>query len=34
MTIAIIVVVAIIVITVLYYIGKRNSIIGSRNRVD
>jgi LemA protein len=34
MTIAIIVVVAIIVIAVLYYIGKRNSIIASRNRVD
>jgi LemA protein len=34
MTIAIIVVVAIIVITVLYYIGKRNGIIASRNRVD
>jgi LemA protein len=34
MIIAIIVVVAIILIAVLYYIGKRNSIIGSRNRVD
>ena len=34
MAIAIIVVVAIIVIAVLYYIGKRNSIIASRNRVD
>jgi len=34
MTIAIIVVVAIIAIAVLYYIGKRNSIIASRNRVD
>jgi LemA protein len=34
MTIAIIVVVAILVIAVLYYIGKRNSIIASRNRVD
>src|SRR6188768_876870 len=34
MTIAIIVVVAIIVLAVLYYIGKRNSIIASRNRVD
>jgi LemA protein len=33
-TIAIIVVVAIIVIAVLYYIGKRNSLIGARNRVD
>jgi LemA protein len=33
-TIAIIVVVAIIVIAVLYYIGKRNSIIAARNRVD
>jgi len=28
------VVVAIVVVAVLYYIGKRNSIIGSRNRVD
>ncbi len=34
MTIAIIVVVAILVIAVLYYIAKRNSIIASRNRVD
>src|SRR6476619_2902691 len=34
MTIALIVVVAIIVIAVLYYIGKRNSIIASRNRID
>ena len=34
MTIAIIVVVVILVIAVLYYIGKRNSIIASRNRVD
>jgi LemA protein len=34
MTIAIIVVVAIIVIAVLYLIGKRNGIIASRNRVD
>jgi LemA protein len=34
MTIAIIVVVAILVIAVLYYIGKRNSIIAQRNRVD
>ena len=34
MLIALIVVVAIIVIAVLYYIGKRNSIIASRNRVD
>src|SRR5512147_1064445 len=34
MTIAIIVIVAIIVIAVLYYIAKRNSIIASRNRVD
>ena len=34
MTIVLIVVVAIIVIAVLYYIGKRNSIIASRNRVD
>src|SRR5882672_6959084 len=34
MIIAIIVVVAIIVIAVLYYIAKRNSMIGSRNRVD
>ncbi|HWC47530.1 MAG TPA: LemA family protein [Solirubrobacterales bacterium] len=30
----IIIVVAIVVIAVLYYIGKRNSIIASRNRVD
>jgi LemA protein len=34
MTIAIIVVVAIIVIAVLYFVAKRNSIISSRNRVD
>jgi hypothetical protein len=34
MIIAIIVVVAIVVIAVLYYIGKRNSIIAARNRVD
>src|SRR6201985_3504347 len=34
MVIAIIVIVAIIVIAVLYYIGKRNSIIAARNRVD
>ena len=34
MTIAIIVVVAIIVIAVLYFIAKRNSIIAARNRVD
>ncbi len=34
MTIVLIVVVAIIVIGVLYYIVKRNSIIASRNRVD
>jgi LemA protein len=34
MTIALIVIVAIIVIAVLYYVGKRNSIIASRNRVD
>lgn len=34
MTIAIVVVVAIIVVAVLYYIGKRNSIIAARNRVD
>src|SRR6476620_7986801 len=34
MTIAIIVIVAILVLTVLYYIAKRNSIIASRNRVD
>ncbi len=34
MTIALIVVVAIVVIAVLYYIGKRNSLIGARNRVD
>jgi LemA protein len=33
-TIAIIVVVAIVVIAVLYFIGKRNSIIAARNRVD
>lgn len=34
MTIAIIVVVAIIVIAVLYFILKRNSIVAQRNRVD
>jgi LemA protein len=34
MTIALIVIVAIVVLAVLYYIGKRNSIIASRNRVD
>jgi LemA protein len=34
MTIAIIVVVAIIVIAVLYFIVKRNSFIAARNRVD
>lgn len=34
MTIAIIVVVVILIVAVLYYIGKRNSIIASRNRVD
>ncbi|HEV2789788.1 MAG TPA: LemA family protein [Solirubrobacterales bacterium] len=34
MTIAIIVVVAILIIAVIYYIAKRNSIIASRNRVD
>jgi LemA protein len=34
MTVVLIVVVALIVIGVLYYIAKRNSIIGSRNRVD
>jgi len=34
MAILLIVVVALIVIGVLYYIGKRNSIIASRNRVD
>jgi LemA protein len=34
MLIAIIVVVAIIVIAVLYFVAKRNSIIASRNRVD
>jgi LemA protein len=34
MIIAIIVIVAIIVISVLYYVGKRNGIIASRNRVD
>ncbi|MCW2989251.1 MAG: hypothetical protein JWM24_2189 [Solirubrobacterales bacterium] len=34
MTIALIVVVAIIVIAVFYFIAKRNSIISSRNRVD
>src|SRR4051794_4143143 len=34
MVIAIIVVVAIILIAVLYYVAKRNAIIGARNRVD
>ncbi|HWP33476.1 MAG TPA: LemA family protein [Solirubrobacterales bacterium] len=34
MVVPLIVVVAILVIAVLYYIGKRNSIIASRNRVD
>ena len=34
MTIALIVIVAIIVIAVLYFIVKRNSIIAQRNRVD
>jgi len=34
MTIALIVVVAIIVIAVFYFIAKRNSFIASRNRVD
>ena len=34
MVVAIIVLVAIVVIAVLYYIAKRNSIIASRNRVD
>jgi LemA protein len=34
MTIVIIVVVVILILAVLYYIGKRNSIIASRNRVD
>jgi LemA protein len=34
MIVALIVVVAILVIAVLYFIGKRNSIIASRNRVD
>ena len=34
MLIAIIVVVAIIVIAVLYFVAKRNSIISARNRVD
>ena len=34
MTIAIIVVVAIIVIAVLYWIAKRNSFVAARNRVD
>jgi LemA protein len=33
-TIAIIVVVAILVVAVLYFIGKRNAIIAARNRVD
>jgi LemA protein len=34
MTIAIVVVVVVLILAVLYYIGKRNSIIASRNRVD
>src|SRR3954447_11733001 len=34
MTIVIVVVVVILILAVLYYIGKRNSIIASRNRVD
>ncbi len=34
MTIVLIVVVAIVVIAVLYYVGKRNSLIAARNRVD
>jgi len=34
MVVVLIVIVALIVIGVLYYIGKRNSIIASRNRVD
>ncbi|MGV1047325.1 MAG: LemA family protein [Solirubrobacterales bacterium] len=34
MLIAVVVVVVILVIAVLYYVGKRNSIIASRNRVD
>ncbi len=34
MIIALIVIVAIVVLLVLYYIGKRNGIIASRNRVD
>jgi len=34
MTIVIVVVVVVLILAVLYYIGKRNSIIASRNRVD
>jgi LemA protein len=34
MVVALIVIVAILVIAVLYYVAKRNSIIASRNRVD
>jgi LemA protein len=34
MTIALIVIAAVLVLLVLYFIGKRNSIIASRNRVD
>jgi LemA protein len=34
MTIALIVIAAIVVVAVLYFIAKRNSIISSRNRVD
>jgi LemA protein len=34
MPIVIIVVVVVLILAVLYYIGKRNSIIASRNRVD
>ena len=33
-TVVLIVVVAIVAIVVLYYVGKRNSLIGARNRVD
>jgi LemA protein len=34
MVVALIVIVAILVVAVLYYVAKRNSIIASRNRVD
>src|SRR6476660_4993382 len=34
MTVALIVIAAIVILLVLYYIGKRNGIISSRNRVD